>query len=168
MIYRVKPKIITYDESDLEAPYKDIDEIIDKYSKPYEELYLDSGKEINIDINTESHLANAAPSLQLASILHSHLLDAPECMESTEIDLTYSHLPDEQLLLDSCAPIGSLISNSDNVSKNERLRDALPPVDTQIFITEKINSRSILEKFEESERLLNEENLQLKEAVERL
>jgi hypothetical protein len=35
IIYRVKERVITYDESDLEAPYKDIDEIIDKYSRPY-------------------------------------------------------------------------------------------------------------------------------------
>lgn len=36
IVYCVKEKIITYDESDLEAPYNDIDEIIDKYSRPYE------------------------------------------------------------------------------------------------------------------------------------
>lgn len=36
IVYRVKEKVITYDESDLEAPYNDIDEIIDKYSRPYE------------------------------------------------------------------------------------------------------------------------------------
>ncbi len=36
IVYRVKEKVITYDESDLEVPYNDIDEIIDKYSRPYE------------------------------------------------------------------------------------------------------------------------------------
>lgn len=32
----MKERVITYDESDLDAPYKDIDEIIDKYSRPYD------------------------------------------------------------------------------------------------------------------------------------
>lgn len=73
--------------------------------------------------------------------------------EMTEVELSYSHLPDEQLMLESYAQIGSLVSNQGSAT---------------IVITEKLNSRSILEKFEESERILNEENLQLKEEVVQL
>lgn len=52
--------------------------------------------------------------------------------------------------MDSFAQIGSLISND----REERVGT--------ICITEKLNSKSILEKYEESERILNEENLELK------
>lgn len=58
--------------------------------------------------------------------------------------------------MDSFAQIGSLISND----REERTET--------ICNTEKLNSRSILEKYEESERLLNEENLELKETVAHL
>ena len=58
--------------------------------------------------------------------------------------------------MDSFAQIGSLISND----QEERVGT--------ICITEKLNSKSILEKYEESERLLNEENSELKETVTQL
>jgi hypothetical protein len=58
--------------------------------------------------------------------------------------------------MDSFAQIGSLISND----REERVGT--------ICITEKLNSKSILEKYEESERFLNEENLELKETVTQL
>lgn len=58
--------------------------------------------------------------------------------------------------MDSFAQIGSLISND----REERVGT--------ICITEKLNSKSILEKYEESERILNEENLELKETVTQL
>jgi hypothetical protein len=180
IIYRVKEKVITYDESDLEAPYKDIDEIIDKYSRPYEELYLDSGKQIKIegeaaftfeDFNSVAHQTNQSHSLnhiQIGSImLDSNVMELNK--EMTEVELTYSHLPHEQLLMDSFAQIGSLISNNDSLG--DRLGDYEhdPHLENgTIVITEKLNSRSILEKYEESERLLNEENIELKEEVSQL
>jgi hypothetical protein len=84
IIYRVKEQVITYDESDLRAPYKDIDEIIDKYSRPYEELYLDSNKQIKaveecdfLQFNSVCRQATPSQSLQVGSImLNSNVIDA--------------------------------------------------------------------------------------------
>lgn len=79
-----------------------------------------------------------------------------ESHQITEIELAYSDFPEEdhlKLPLDSYAQIESLISNSSRPG-TDRSR---PPTDREtpvsndlIYITEKVVSRSIIEKYEES------------------
>lgn len=74
-----------------------------------------------------------------------------------------------KLPLDSYAQVGSLISHESNSNTD---RNSRPPTDRDlpyneetIIITEKYLSKSMIEKFEENERLLQEENSELKETV---
>ena len=82
--------------------------------------------------------------------------------EPSEVDLTYSNFPDEQLHLDSLDQIGSLVTNNCDRPTHPTDRE-YPFTSETIAITEKVNSQSVLERFEESERLLNDENMRLKE-----
>lgn len=75
-------------------------------------------------------------------MLDSNVIDNRASREMTEVELSYSQLPEEQLLIDSFAQIGSLISNSENFGQQRSRRNSSD--DTHIVITEKLNSRSIL------------------------
>jgi hypothetical protein len=71
----------------------------------------------------------------------------PSQVTHTEIELAYSDFPEEdqfKLPLDSCAQIGSLISQRSNTDRSER--EYPLPTET-VIITEKVVSRSIIEKY---------------------
>lgn len=102
LIYKLKEMVIKYQESDL---CNNIDDIITKFSKPYEEIY-ENGKWSEDD----DHLAHEttphtpAQSNSPTSILTPSSLDRPM---TTEIELAYSDFPEDNLKLplDSYAQI---------------------------------------------------------------
>lgn len=142
--------VIKYEESDL---FHNIDEIITKYSKPYEDIYENNKESSDSIVATpatipHTPLQSKGPVSGLSQNMENHQL--------TEIELAYSDFPEEdhlKLPLDSYAQIESLISNSSKAG-TDRSR---PPTDREtpvsddlIYITEKVVSRSIIEKYEES------------------
>jgi len=85
-----------------------IDDIINKFSKPYEDLYSNKKESQPENTNTQTPLTLSPPSPP------SILLNSNVSHHNTEIELAYSDFPEEdkfKLPLDSYAQIESFISN---------------------------------------------------------
>jgi hypothetical protein len=65
-------------------------------------------------ITHQTDLRNSSKAMQVGSIMLNSNLSNDHANEMTDVDLSYSKIPDDQLLLDSFAQIGSLISSNEN------------------------------------------------------
>ena len=131
-----------------------IENIINHFSKPYEELYQ------------KFNPSSLAPPISTQSAIPS-LLSVPK---ETEVELAYSELPGEtefKLPLDSYAQIESLISNSSQKSSRPPTERSLPNLDEPLELRER-HSQSLLEQYEENERALQEENADLRGNLEKM
>ncbi len=109
MVYKLKEVVVRCEESQLLSQFGNIDDIITRYSKPYEDLY-ESRHDEDPKISescvtpvgtplTSSPMPEPSPSMLMQSTLEK---------QQTEVELAYSDFPDEErfkLPLDSYAQI---------------------------------------------------------------